>query len=510
MENLSWMSLIWLVFSPLVAGGLILCPVFPNHEVKIRRFAKGFASLHFIYTILFLIFFNPANYSMSFEKELTFFGHSWLKTLGITATFAIDGLSMLMIVLTSFLVLLALVASKSNITSRHKLYYALVLILQTAILGVFCAKDMFLFFLFWELELVPMYFLISLWGGGNSKKSAMKFLLYTFFGSIFMLFAMLILYFYNFAISGLLTSNMEMLNMSETACPFWFQLVVFICFFIAFAVKLPIVPFHTWLADAHSDAPTPVSMLLAGILLKMGAYGLIRFNMQIFPEIFQLVAPVILVMGLVNLLWGGFLAYVQTDIKRIIAFSSISHMGIVLLGLGALNVIGFSGAVFQMVAHGFISAGMFMVAGVVYLRTKTRELVSLGGLGEVMPTVMFLAMPIFLAALGLPLLVGFPGELMSFIGVFNSSIDAQALVKIVAVLAIFGLLLSAGYILRLVHKTFFSNILEQFKSLKDVSPHEFSVLFVLICAIFVFGMFPMAIVDVFSTFTGIIIDVLKV
>lgn len=489
-------SIIILIFSPLIAAALLYSPYFKKNEVRIRRFSKGFASLHFLYSLMFLALFNPSNTDISYYKEITFFGQSWIKPLGLKMAFGLDGISILMVVLTSFIFLLALIASKSNIRQKHKFYYSMVFLLQTAVLGVFCARDMFLFFMFWELELIPMYFLISQWGGGKCKASAMKFVLYTFFGSLFMLLGMLLLYFYNLGTYGTITADFSALSISAPDFPLFLQVLISILFLIGFAVKLPIVPFHTWLPDAHVDAPTPISMILAAILLKMGAFGIIRFNMELLPDAFKVIAPVLMVLALVNIIYTALVAYAQTDLKKIVAYSSISNMGIVLLGLCSLNLIGLSGAVFQMIAHGIISAGLFMLVGIIYIRTKTREVAELGGLGHSMPRLMGLGIVLSLAAVGLPLLIGFVGEFLVFLGAFNSSLDElNAPVKIYAVLAATILILSAAYVLRLLHKTFWGNMFEKWDKISDITNHEFVVLFALILTIGFFGIFPMSIMN---------------
>lgn len=505
-----YLSLIVLVFSPLVAFALIISPLLGDNEVFIRRFAKGFASLHFLYTLLFLAVFEPNAYSMSFETELKLFDISWLKTLGINATFGVDALSLLLVVLTSFTFLIALVASKSAIRTKHKFYYSTIFLLECAVLGVFCAKDMFLFFLFWELELIPMYFLISEWGSGDAKKSAMKFVLYTFFGSIFMLLGMLALYFYSFASNGVLTANIDSLSISGGVYPFVFQIAVFLAFLIGFAVKLPIVPFHTWLPEAHSDAVTPVSMILAAILLKMGAYGLIRFNLLVFPEVFRVLAPIIMIFAVINIVYAASIAFVQKDLKRIVAYSSISHMGIVLLGLASLNKTGLNGAIFQIFAHAFISAGLFMLVGLIYLKCKTRNIDQLRGLGVVMPKLMSLSVPICFAAAGLPLLAGFPGELMSFIGSLSADYDDFLLPKICSLIAIFALILSAAYILKTFHSAFYGSLPSQWTSVKDIVVHQSTVLYIICGVIIIFGVFPWALLNIYSPFTTVIMDILKV
>ncbi|MFA7658201.1 MAG: NADH-quinone oxidoreductase subunit M [Candidatus Gastranaerophilaceae bacterium] len=495
---MNYLSIIALIFSPLVAGSLLFSPFFKNNEVRIRRFSKGFASLHFLYTLLFLVFFNPLSEGISYYKEITFGSSSWIQPLGLKMAFGLDGISLLMIILTSFVFLLALIASKSNIRAKHKFYYSMIFLLQTAVLGVFCARDMFLFFMFWELELIPMYFLIGQWGGGKCKASAMKFVLYTFLGSLSMLLGILLLHFYNFATYGAMTGDFSAISISSPEFPMFMQVLISILLLIGFAVKMPIVPLHTWLPDAHVDAPTPVSMILAAILLKMGAFGIIRFNMQLLPEAFKLIVPVLMIFAIINIVYTAFIAYSQTDLKKIVAYSSISNMGIVLLGLCSLDLIGFSGAIFQMLAHGVISAGLFMLVGIIYIRTKTREISDLGGLGAAMPRLMGFGLILALAAVGLPLLIGFVGEFLVFLGTFNSPLDNFAPTKIYSIIAISVLILSVAYILRLMHKTFFANIFEKWTvsgGVSDITNHEFVVLFSIALVVGFFGIFPMAILD---------------
>lgn len=504
------LSLLVLIFSPLVVSALLFTSFFKNNEVKIRRFSKVFASLHCLYSVLFLAFFNPLNDGISYYKEVTFFGSSWIEPLGLKFAFGLDGISLLMVILTSFIVLLALIASKSNIRAKHKFYYSLIFLLQTAILGVFCARDMFLFFLFWELELIPMYFLIGQWGDKKAKSSAMKFVLYTFCGSMFMLLGMLLLHFYNFATYGTMTADFSSISISSPEFPMALQILISILLLIGFAVKMPIVPFHTWLPDAHVDAPTPVSMILASILLKMGAFGIIRFNMQLLPEAFKLIAPVLMVFALINIIYTALIAYSQSDLKRIVAYSSISNMGIVLLGLCSLNLVGFSGAVFQMIAHGVISAGLFMTVGIIYIRTKTRDMIELGGLGATMPRLMGFGIILSLAAVGLPLLIGFIGEFLVFLGAFNSSYDMTTPIKLYTVIALVVLILSACYVLRFLQGAFFSNMFEKWKNIKDITNHEFVVLFALVLAVAFFGLFPMSIISILEPILTNILQFLQI
>ncbi len=506
---MQYLSLTLLIFLPLIGALIIWGPWFAHNEVKIRRFAKGFGGVIFIYSLFFLAFFNPAKEGFQFEQTLTLpGGKPWLEPLGSNFALGVDGISLLLIVLTTFLVLLALIASKYSITKRHKFYYSMIFLLQTAILGVFAAKDLFLFIIFWEIELIPMYFLISVWGSGRKEYSAMKFILYTFAGSIFMLAAILAIVYYNYLQTGIFTFDLTTYTyMKAFAYPTLLGILAFLGFFIAFAVKLPVVPFHTWLPDAHVDAPTPVSMLLAGILLKMGGYGLIRMNLQIMPEIMQILAPLVIILGVINILYAAIVATAQQDLKKLVAYSSVSHMGIVLLGLGAMNVAGVSGAVFQMVAHGVISAGLFMIVGVIYLRTHTRQIPELGGLGQNSPKIMYFAMIIALGSLGLPLLIGFAAETLAFYGAFTSNVFSgfslfdvyiPVSIQILTAIAIIGVIFTAVYILWMFQRVFWGNIFHKWRKFHDASPHEMVVLISLILVIVVFGLNPTGMTDIFG------------
>lgn len=507
---MEYLSLPILIFSPLVAASILFTAFFRNNEVRIRRFSKGFASLHFLYSLMFLAFFNPLENQISYYKEITFFSTSWIEPLGVKMAFGMDSISLLLVILTSFIFLLALIASKSNVRSKHKFYYSMMFLLQTAVLGVFCARDMFLFFMFWEIELIPMYFLIWQWGSGRCKVSAMKFVLYTFLGSLGMLLGILLLHLYNFATYGLMTADFSQIMVNSPEFPMFMQVLISILLLIGFAVKIPIVPFHTWLPDAHTDAPTPVSMILAAILLKMGAFGIIRFNMQLLPEAFKLIAPVLMIFALINIIYTALIAYSQNDLKRIVAYSSISHMGIVILGLCALNLTGFSGAIFQMLSHGLISAGLFMLVGIIYIRTKTREINEMGGLGHVMPRLMGFGIILSLAAVGLPLLAGFVGEFLVFVGSFNSNFGDFTPIRFYSLISITILILSAAYILRLLHKTFFANIFEKWQGIKDITNHEFVVLFALVMVIAFFGVFPMSVLDLLQPVLTNILQFLQI
>lgn len=487
------LSLLILLIIPLIAALSIV--LFFEKESTIRRVSKLVAFLHFIYALFFILYLDPAAGTSQVVQEILNDGKLWINSIGISFSLAIDGVSLVMVILTVFITLMAIIASKDVIKDKHKFYYSLVFLLEFAVLGVFLARDLFLFFLFWELELIPMYFLISLWGTGRPKYSAMKFVLYTFFGSLFMLAAILAIYYCYLMQTGTLTMDMGLLGLYN-GYPASLQFFAFIGFFIAFAVKFPIVPLHNWLPDAHVDAPTPISMLLAGILLKMGAYGLIRINMYFFPSVFNLFAPVIFIMGIVNIIYAAMIAFAQNDLKKMIAYSSISHMGIVLVGLCAMNSIGVSGAVMQMIAHGLISAGLFFIVGVIYLRTKTRDITKLGGLVQKLPMLYYFSMLLALASVGLPGLVGFVGEALCFYGAAVS--DTFGLIRVFAGIALLGAIFGAVYMTSLLKKVFCGVMLDDYNEIENVKPHELVVLFSLAILTVILGAFPNIIVNIFS------------
>lgn len=507
---MSFLSLIWLIFIPIIAAIIIMIPQFPNHQVRVRRFAKWVASFHFVYALLFLAFFDSSMFGMSFEKELTFFGMSWLKSLGISAKFAVDGIALLMVVLTTFIVLITLFMSKIHIRSKHKLYYSMVFLLEASVLGIFCAKDMFLFFIFWELSLIPIYFLVSQWGDSEARRAAMKFTLASFIANMFLFFGMLILYYYNFAMSNVLTANIETLSMDEKIYPMWFQVMVFVNLLIGFIIRVPFAGFHSWYPDIQSKASAPVNILLAGMLLNTGIYGLIRFNIQIFPEIFKVFAPVLMIWGVVNIVYCGALSIVQSEIKKIVSYANVSTIGFVMVGLACLNSTGFNGAVFMALACSIVFSALFVIISSVQFRTKTTYITALGGLGQVMPKCMYLALIICFSAIGLPFLIMFAPKLMVLTGALLSNLDEQLMVKVVAFVGLLAIIVSAGYIMYFFYKVFCSVLLQQWKNVKDLSPQETSVLCALCLIIIYFGINPMSIIQIYQSVSSIILDVLQV
>ena len=488
-----FLSIPFLIFMPLVMSLFVISPLFTKNEIVVRRFTKGVCLFHFLYSVLMLACFDSAN---PYVSEIHFFGLDWVQSIGVKFIFQLDAVSMILTVLTSFVFLLAAFASKLNIRRSHKFYYPMLLLLMASILGIFTASDMFVFFLFWELELIPAYFLI---GGKwreedeehfeNAKKSAVKYVLFTFLGSMIMLLGILLLHYYNFISNGILSANFG--DILDSTIPDYIQNLIAICILIGFGVKLPIVPLHTWLPDAHTNAPTPVSMILAGILLKTGAYGIYRFNYETLPTSFHWMAPTLAVFALINIIYTAFIAYAQTDIKRIVAYSSISNMGLILLGLCAFDKIGLSASVFHMVAHALVTCGLFMITGIVYLRFKNRDINSLGGIATVMPRLFGFATLIVLASIGVPAFAPFVSEILTIIGAMNS--DLSEALKFVAVFSLPLLILSSCYMLKFLHRGFFAELKLEYEKVNDISVHEFIVLAAVLAGLVIFGLYPNAI-----------------
>lgn len=496
---ISFLSIPILIFFPLLMSLIIISPFVTNNEISLRRFAKGCFGIHFLYAILMLAFFDKAN---PYISNIHFFGLDWIQSMGINFSFKIDNIGIILTTLTSFIFLIASIASKMNIRKNHKFYYSMLFLLMSAILGIFTANDMFVFFLFWELELIPAYFLIGgKWKNEkeetldlNAQKSAIKFVIFTFAGSMFMLLGILLLHYYNFVSNGILSATFSEI-ISETI-PTGMQYLITICLLIGFGVKLPIIPLHTWLPDAHTNAPTPISIILAGILLKTGAYGIYRFNYETMPEIFASIAPVLGIFALINIIYTAFVAYSQTDIKRIVAYSSISNMGLILLGLCAFNKVALSASVFHMVAHGLVTAGLFMICGIIYLRCKTRDINILSGIAVNMPRLFGFATLIVLASIGIPAFAPFISEIMTIMGTLLS--ELSDLLKLSAIFALPLLILSSCYMLKFLHSAFFGEKKGCFEKVNDISVHEFIILASITGGLILFGIFPSVLLNIIN------------
>ncbi|HEY5476855.1 MAG TPA: NADH-quinone oxidoreductase subunit M [Tepidiformaceae bacterium] len=472
------MELSILVFLPAVAAALVL--LLPK---RYESWSKYVALLAAVVTFAMSVqmFFGLDKSQAGFQYVVR---ENWVNigSFNLQYFMGIDGLSMPLVVLTTLLTIASVLVS-FNVTNRPRAYYACLLVLAASVLGVFVAMDFLLFFLFWELELFPMFLLISIWGSGRKEYSATKFVLYTVAGSAFMLVGILVLAF------SANTFDIEALgkaSITGTIIPVrW----VFLLLFIGFAVKLPVVPFHTWLPDAHSDAPTAVSVMLAGVLLKMGGYGIIRMCVTILPGAADDYGIWFVAIGSISILYGAFVTLRQTDAKRLIAYSSVSHMGVVLLGIGALGTASLNGAMYQMLAHGLITGLMFVMIGLMYDRTHTREISRLGGLARQMPLIATGMVFAGFAMVGLPSLAGFIAEITVFVGSFDNY--AWAVLP-----ATLGVVLSAGYVLWMLQRVVFGPVKHEWDGLTDLSKWwERSAVMSLAVFVVLLGVYPPIIND---------------
>ncbi|MBI2885580.1 MAG: NADH-quinone oxidoreductase subunit M [Chloroflexi bacterium] len=478
MTGLPWLSV--LVFLP-VAGALLLALLPAQRPLLVKQAAAVITLLDLLLAGMLWTAFDASSTAIQFVHQAP-----WVPPLKITYYLGVDGLSLPLVLLTALLGFLAVLVSW-NINHRVKLYFALLLVLQTGVLGVFTALDFVLFFLFWEVELLPMYLLIAIWGSppplGRREYSAMKFLIYTILGSAFMLVGLLALY---FSTGTFNLVDMARADLRNTAVP---ATLIFWLIFFAFAVKLPVFPFHTWLPDAHTDAPTAVSVILAGVLLKMGGYGMLRICVSLFPQVAYTWAPTLALLAVVNVLYGALVTLRQGDLKRLIAYSSVSHMGYVLLGIAALGEVGLTGAVLQMVTHGTITGLLFALVGLVYDKTHTRQIPELGGLAHRMPFIATVFMIAGLASLGLPTMSGFASEFLVFVGTFP-------VFGWYTLLGASGIVLTAGYILWMLERSFFRGPLARFDHVGDATLLERVPLVVLVATIMIVGLWPRAVTDV--------------
>ena len=475
------------VFLPL-AGAAVALLLLGDNARRVRLFAAAVGVADFLLALLVFMRYDSDAGGFQLADRLA----SWIPQLDIQYHLAVDGLSAPLVLLTGLLGLAAIYSSWS-IGTRHREYFAWLLTLQTAVMGVFMAQDFVLFFIFWELELIPMFFLISIWGSGRKEHSAMKFLLFTFTGSAFMFVGLLTVYFSTgtFDMTQLVNKDLSNLLLPSQ--------LVFALFFIAFAVKLPVWPVHTWLPDAHTDAPTAVSVMLAGVLLKMGGYGLIRINVSMFPDVASSAATALAVLAVISILYGALVTFRQTDLKRLVANSSISHMGFVLLGVssvgaasGHIGPVGLTGAAMQMFSHGVVTGLLFVMVGVVYDKAHTRHIPDLGGLAGRMPFAAVAFLIAGLASLGLPATSGFAAEIMVFLGTFPVH-------GVLTGLATVGVLLAAGYVLWTLQRSLFGPPRERWAHLTDVSVVEAVAPALLLVAILAVGVYPALVSDVFTT-----------
>jgi NADH-quinone oxidoreductase subunit M len=489
-----------ILFTPLVGAALLL---FVSHQNKnaIRWIGNIFAAAGFLVSLPLVPWF----WAQRFEPGVKFVNeggkwiqapgmwkfmegapNNWIPSIGSGYILGLDGISFLLVMLTTLLGWISIWSSWNAIQDRVKEYYIWFLVLQTGMLGVFMALDFFLFFVFWEAMLVPMYLLIGIWGGPRKLYAAIKFFLYTLLGSVLMLLAILFLYFHHQTLTGVYTFSLDALYATAPKIPFHYAIWLFLGFFLAFAIKVPMFPFHTWLPDAHVEAPTAGSVILAGVLLKMGTYGFIRFALPFFPSVVtdSRVRGWMIWLSIIAIIYGALVSLMQKDMKKLVAYSSVSHLGFCTLGIFALNPAGLSGSVLQQINHGISTGALFLIVGILYERRHTREIGEYGGISNVMPVYAAITMIMFLSSMGLPLLNGFIGEFTILQGAFAEN-------RLWAGLSVIGVVLAAAYLLWLYQRVFFGQVTNpKNEKLQDLTPRELAYFAPLVILAFWIGLYP--------------------
>jgi len=449
----------------------------PRGNEGATRVVSLLVTLVAFFLSLKLLYAFQTNAEMQFVKDVP-----WIQSLGISYKVGVDGISLFLVLLVTFTMPIAVLSTFRAITDRVKEFHICMLLLETAMLGAFVSLDLFLFYVFWEMMLIPMYFLIGMWGGKQRIYATIKFFIYTMVGSLLMLVAILYVVFQFKAQTGTLT--FDLFRLYDVQLSSQAQWLVFLAFALSFAIKVPMFPFHTWLPDAHVEAPTAGSVILAGVLLKMGGYGFLRFAMPLFPEAALRGAPIIVALALIGIIYGALVAMVQKDVKKLVAYSSVSHLGFVMLGLFALNSTGVTGAIYQMLNHGLSTGALFLLVGIIYERRHTRLISDFGGLTRVMPWFAVYFMIVTLSSIGLPLTNGFVGEFLILLGAFRAD-------PMWGVVAATGVVLGAIYMLWMYQRVFFGEVTHaENENLKDLSGREIAVLAPIIALIFFMGIFP--------------------
>jgi NADH-quinone oxidoreductase subunit M len=465
------------------AGGVALLFSGRDRAALTRWLALGVSLVTFVLSLVMWAAFDPSQAGYQLEETRT-----WLPDFGISYHVGIDGISLLLVVLTTFLTPIALLCSWESVEERVREFSFFMLALEAAMIGVFISLDLFLFYLFWDAMLIPMYFLIGIWGYDRRIYASIKFILYTMAGSVLMLIAILWLAYQHQVVHGV--PSFDLVNLQGLAIPGGVQTWLFLAFAVAFAIKVPLFPFHTWLPDAHVEAPTAGSVILAGVLLKMGTYGLLRFAFPLFPQAALEFAPYIAILAVIGIVYGALVAMVQPDMKKLVAYSSVSHLGVVVLGLCALNVNGVQGAVYQMLAHGVSTGGLFLVVGMLSDRRHTRAIAEYGGLKAVAPRLVAAFLLITLASVALPGTNGFVGEFLILLGAYNGRFDPENARYFTAVAAT-GVILSAVYMLWMFQRVNYGPLTNpKNRGLRDLSIREWLVIGP-VCAMAIFmGVVP--------------------
>ena len=478
----------YLLFIPLL-GGVLLLFIGNKKENLIRYFGLAVSIITFLISLVIYFNFDLNNPSFQFVHKF-----DWIQNLHISYIVGVDGLSLLLVLLTTFLTPLTLISSWSSIQKKVKEFTFFMLMLEVGMLGVFVSLDLFLFYIFWEAMLIPMYFIIGIWGGDNRIYASIKFFLYTFFGSLLMLVAIIWLAVYASTPLGHFSTNLIELYKIGPQVPQNIQNWMFLAFTFSFAIKVPIFPLHTWLPDAHVQAPTAGSVILAGVLLKMGTYGLLRFCLPLFPQASIKFAPVISILAIIGIIYGALVAMVQKDMKKLVAYSSVAHLGFVVLGIFALTQESVQGAVIQMLNHGLSTGALFLLVGIIYERTHTREISEYGGIAKIVPIYVTFLMIASLSSIGLPGLNGFVGEFLILLGSFKSTVLGSWWYTIFAAT---GVIFAAVYLLWMYQRIVFGEVKNpKLNELTDMNKRELLVLIPIFIFIVWIGIYPSTFLNV--------------
>jgi NADH-quinone oxidoreductase subunit M len=476
MNTLGYPILSTLICLPVIGAAVILF-IGRSQEVLTKWVALAVSVVAFVLSVPLFTNFDRTTHLMQFTER-----YEWIPSWNITYFLGVDGISVLFILLSTLVTILCVLISWNSVKTKVKEFYVAILIMEGAMIGVFAALDFFLFYLFWEAMLIPMYLLIGVWGGPNRIYAAIKFFLFTLVGSVLMLVGIIVLYFY----AGRTFNILELITKTY---PYQMQFWLFWAFFAAFAVKVPMFPVHTWLPDAHTEAPTAGSVILAAVLIKMGAYGFLRFSIPLFPDAAKAMAVPMLTLSVIAIIYGAVVCLAQTDLKRLIAYSSVSHMGFVTLGIFALNIQGLEGGILQMINHGIVTGALFLSVGIVYDRTHSRQISDYGGLASVLPLYSAFFMVFTLASIGLPGTNGFVGEFLIILGGFTAS-------KWAGTFSATGIIIGAGYMLWLYQRVFFTETNKKLVGLPQTDLREIITLLPMVILVFWIGIYP----DTFLSF----------
>ncbi len=471
MNSLPYPVLSTVIFLP-VAGAILLALISRKREGLIKALALLLGLANFAASLPIFFNFDKTTANMQFVEW-----RQWIPAFHTDYLVGIDGISALFVLLSTLVSILCILISWNAIKSKTKEFYMSILLIEGAMIGVFCSLDFLLFYVFWEAMLIPMYLLIGVWGGPNRLYASIKFFLYTLVGSVLMLVG--IIYLYNYS------GTFNIVTLESLRLPLGMQMWLFWAFFAAFAVKVPMFPVHTWLPDAHTEAPTAGSVILAAVLIKMGAYGFLRFSIPMFPDASRAMALPMIVLSVIAIIYGAVVCLAQTDLKRLIAYSSVSHMGFVTLGIFALNIQGVEGGILQMINHGVVTGALFLCIGIIYDRTHTRQIADYGGVATVLPIYAAFFMVFTLASIGLPGTNGFIGEFLIILGGFTAS-------RLAGVFAATGIIIGAGYMLWLYQRVFFLDVNAKVKGLADISGRELLAILPMAVLVFWIGIYPNA------------------